>query len=116
MGLYINGLKLPEDNHVRVLVLRCDGRCVDEFGNTFSVVPVPPHGRCIDADALTKKIKRDGIASDPFVKIVCDYFKDAPTIIPAEPNEDQHEYEAYAETAQYCELYEPTYDKSTGAL
>lgn len=49
------------------------------------LVPVPPHGRLIDADALTKHIKRDGIASDPFVKIVCDYFKDAPTIIPAEP-------------------------------
>ena len=48
------------------------------------LIEVPePHGRLIDADALTKKIKRDGIASDPFVKIVCDYFKDAPTIIPA---------------------------------
>lgn len=49
-------------------------------------VSVPQgHGRLIDADAVIKQIKRDGIASDPFVKIVCDYFKDAPTIIPAEP-------------------------------
>ena len=107
MGLYINGLKLPEDNHVRVLVLRCDGRCVDEFGNTFSVVPVPPHGRLVDADALAKNINGPIYHSE---------LRAAPTIIPAEPNEDHHEYEAYAETAQYCELYEPTYDKSTGAL
>lgn len=60
------------------------GELCAEKGLQFIYIDVPPHGRLIDADALTKIIKRDGIASDPFVKIVCDYFKDAPTIIEAE--------------------------------
>ena len=91
MGVYIPSMEMPKTD--ALLHVHADGRAVfypfsaDGEVTEFQAVPVPPHGRLIDADALTKHIKRDGIASDPFVKIVCDYFKDAPTIIPAEEGE-----------------------------
>lgn len=34
----------------------------------------------------------------------------------AEEGEEQREYEAAVEAAQYCEMYEPTYDPETGAM
>ena len=60
---------------------------VDRTRTICPLVPVPTHGRLIDADALIKQVKRDGIQSDPFVRIVCNYFKDAPTVIPTEEGE-----------------------------
>ena len=51
-GIYIPGAKIPDGDYVRVLMLHKDGTCVDGIGNVFKVIPVPPHGRCIEADAL----------------------------------------------------------------
>ena len=34
----------------------------------------------------------------------------------AEECEEQREYEAQVEAAQYCKMYEPSYDPETGAL
>jgi hypothetical protein len=89
MSVYIN-MEMPEKQVCIILnpnglveVLDANNVLLEEY----QAVPIPTHGRLIDADALTKQIKRDGIASDPFVKIVCNYFKDAPTIIPAEEGE-----------------------------
>lgn len=57
-----------------------------------SAVPVPPHGRLIDADELMKKLRGIGLrlfASEDLSKnqtlfAMAYYLKEAPTIIPAE--------------------------------
>jgi len=90
MAIYIKEIYLPEDpNEIIEFAVKGNGN-VFVIGEHFALEACnvqEPHGRMIDADALTKKIKRDGIASDPFVKIVCDYFKDAPTVIPSSEEE-----------------------------
>ena len=85
------GRKKRKNSNTAIYIPNMDADNFEEIcienGLKFIYVEVPPHGRLIDADALTKQIKRDGIASDPFVRIVCDYFKDAPTVLPAEEGE-----------------------------
>lgn len=87
-GIYIPGAKIPDGDYVRVLMLHKDGTCVDGIGNVFKVVPVPPHGRSIDADTLTTSmaIPLDG---KPYQYVHIDNIKAAPTIIPAEPPEEE---------------------------
>lgn len=92
-SVLICGMELPDHDHICLVEVDSDGNVFAAYdgGRTkleqYKAVPVPPHGRLIDADALIKQVKRDGIRSDPFVRIVCDYFKDAPTIIKAEEGE-----------------------------
>ena len=92
MGIYLPNMEMPRKG--QMLVIFPDGTSYVCFNGMrerltqTTAIPVPPHGRLIDADALIKQVKRDGIRSDPFVRIVCDYFKDAPTIIEAEPAEE----------------------------
>lgn len=52
MGIYISDLDIPKDKAVQIVIIRDDGVCVDEWGNTYGVVSLPSHGRLIDADAL----------------------------------------------------------------
>ena len=90
MGVYIKGMEMPE----------CCGYCPFEYKNycmakpslavesadrhpRCPLVPVPAHGRLIDADAL---VRDNGIKEIPeYYEVVCD----APTIIPAEPGEEE---------------------------
>jgi hypothetical protein len=52
------------------------------------LVPVPPHGRLIDADALLKKCEFVCTDDDVDVRAVrYSVIEDAPTIIPAEEGE-----------------------------
>jgi hypothetical protein len=63
-----------------------------EISKRYSLVPVPPHGRLIDADAL-EKVMSEGIApsvKDGGFKHPFDIIRavaNAPTIIPAEEGE-----------------------------
>lgn len=94
MSILINGMEMPRGRgeYELRLYVDSDGTCTVEGsycsfeGEPFEAVPVPPHGRLIDADAL--------IADNWFLmKIVngvnCAWteskkLKDVPTIIPAE--------------------------------
>lgn len=88
------------------------------------IVHVPPHGRLIDADVQDAQIEAlierhlHGYTKSTwdFVCELRDILKRNRTIIPAEPSEEQREYEVSVEAAQYCEMYEPTYDPGTGAM
>ena len=55
------------------------------------LIPVLPHGRLIDADAVAKMVLGSVNQQDAqgfmFTKIICQILKDAPTIIPAEEGE-----------------------------
>ena len=65
------------------------------------LIPVPPHGRLIDADALREKKKKNG--ENEYIydtnAILCN-LDAAPAIIPAEPPKDE------APTGPYDLLYE----------
>ena len=57
-GIYIPSMELPDKNHVVLLELNNDGKAFAAYdgGRTriaeFDAIPVPDHGRLIDADAL----------------------------------------------------------------
>lgn len=57
----------------------------------YPLVPVLPHGRLIDADAVAKmvldSVNQEDAQGFMFTKIICQILKDAPTIIPAEEGE-----------------------------
>ena len=84
MGVYIN-MEMPTDGGV-ILVYKIRGKFFaaragkDEL---FPLVPVPPHGRLIDADAMKKKWTHKDL--DLFSQGWC-WLQDlnkAPTVIPA---------------------------------
>ena len=75
MGVYIEGMEMPKDGFVEIII-KADGT-VQQTGQTlrlagdyfytayvgerppmYKAVPVPPHGRLIDADALEKDIDK----------------------------------------------------------
>jgi hypothetical protein len=55
----------------------------------YSLVPVPPHGRCIDADALDADLERQDMHTGEWdaVGFSIKEIENAPTIIPAEEGE-----------------------------
>lgn len=67
MGVYIKGMEMPKDGSWVTLRVFPDGQCFlySWCGNDFdfmehlTAVPVPPHGRLIDADALTGQMERN---------------------------------------------------------
>lgn len=84
MGVYINDMEMPKEESWVTLRLFPDGQCFlySWCGNDFdfmehlTAVPVPPHGRLIDADALTFEDDYYGWRDKKVVKA-------APIIIPA---------------------------------
>ena len=97
MSILIKGMEMPTscgfclfENHTDDgYECRING-CLTEYQNRPSdcpLVPVPPHGRLIDADALMRHcvmLPRDG-GSLPVV--YASYVSNAPIIIPAEEGE-----------------------------
>lgn len=106
MGVYIPNMEMPKDGFITITVTS-DGRVVGnskkesgKFGNLDNediakAVPVPPHGRLIDANIMEKSIKMQSsflklmggdIAkiAETLEKGVLQEIANAPTIIPAE--------------------------------
>ena len=95
MGLYIQGIELPKEQNVptwavifsngEVRIYK-DGFNTDQGNGKGTAIPVPPHGRLINADALFEKVYKawgteyDAGESNWFM----DMINEAPTIIPAE--------------------------------
>ena len=99
MGIYIAGLEMPKDYSVIVKIFP-DGRVgTIPYVQWFKVeliegtqaVPVPPHGRLIDADALDSSAT--DYSGNHLVYLVD--IDDAPTIIPADTAEERHEKESF---------------------
>lgn len=92
MGVYIKGMDMPKEYAV-IIKIYPDGRIgkipyVQWFQTDIvegvQAVPVPPHGRLIDADELLQSHSvSDGIYF-PDAYIPATAIKAAPTIIPAE--------------------------------
>ena len=102
MSVYIKGMEMPQGCEYCKLRHRHQGytatdycvlfaRIVDPwtFGRFMNgarpdwcpLVPVPPHGRLIDADALFKEFERNGWYDNADRDIAEDVLLDAPTII-----------------------------------
>lgn len=88
MSILVQGMNMPEEP---VAIIICPDSKVFRVSYPEQIaeaVPIPPHGRLIDADALEKQVKHDAIRSDVFMKFMCRYLENAPTIIPADPVEE----------------------------
>ncbi len=84
-GIYIHGMEMPVIELEWTIRHGADGKwyAIDTNAETtdgewHEIVPVPPHGRLIDADALLNKLKGTQRYFDAKFDI-----NEAPTIIPA---------------------------------
>ena len=91
MAVLIEGMEMPEEGEYHMTLYVCsDGSAyidVASFpvdGDRFEAVPVPPHGRLIDADVLQKSVPNFGFG---YRRIMQGVIGVAPTIIPAEEDE-----------------------------
>lgn len=91
MGIYIPGIETPKGHNYVTITIWPSGTAsyglFDRESNlcnfkNIKAVPVPPHGRTIDADILAAK------CDDPYWCVWLSDINDAPTIIPAEPAEE----------------------------
>lgn len=106
MGVYINDMKMPARcTECRLSTVHsfqdrplCDvlvkymtyGEWETKRQDDCPLVPVPPHGRLIDADALFKLIGADEHLSVLEVMYVQSLLSATPTIIPADLKEDSN--------------------------
>lgn len=101
-GIYISGMEMPKNCRQCNLMIDCDGcegypcYCsvlgkeigykedvhIDKRRDDCPLVPVPDHGRLIDADAL-----ETAMFNDPYQDFV-HVLAQLPTIIPAEEDKD----------------------------
>lgn len=91
MGVYIKDMEMPDN--CALCPMWDAGNClvateaiICEYNKRPSdcpLVPVPPHGRLIDADALSQMFDPD----ESFGAAVLEIIADTPTIIPAEESE-----------------------------
>lgn len=94
MGVYIKGMEMPKEGNETILRLMPDGTVLDQYGHHLALkaVPVPPHGRLIDADALANKHRtmayEDGGRKYSFHASAKAWVEEAPTIIPAETEKE----------------------------
>ena len=84
MGVYIN-MEMPTKGY-RLLLVHADGTVQTTDGET-AAVPVPPHGRLIDADAAVANRNADMNWCYDLYDLP-DYLSGCPTIIPPDPAEE----------------------------
>lgn len=81
MNVLIRGMEMPEEGWHKVIKIFPDGTVVSYYDSVElgTAIPVPPHGRLIDADALRRTYYHA-----PSFPNLCKAINDAPTIIPAD--------------------------------
>lgn len=98
MSILIKGVEMPTDGELLCINIHPDGKvCINldlECEKVGEAVPVPPHGRLIDADALYREIKAEcnpygkpNIGYDDGLKVL-GIIGSTPPVIPAEPPKD----------------------------
>lgn len=103
MSILIKGMEMPKGNHEIIVRIQSDGRVLDQWGHRFNqefiAVPVPPHGRLGDLDALITtfcewgtRLERKGtlvITMAEAKQTIVDIIEKATTIIPPEPPKEE---------------------------
>lgn len=96
-GLYIPDVNLPGDGEFELwMEIKKDGSFTYFINGKWrngkrKVIPIPPHGRCVDADALKVSLtfaKETAEWAVPALKAVLMIIDEMPTIIPADPEEE----------------------------
>lgn len=91
MSILIKGMEMPKS--YKDIRIYGDGRIVSKSLHTYgeeiaTAVPVPPHGKCIDVDALIRELEiteeDDRNGATLLMAVFLEVLKSAPTIIPAE--------------------------------
>ena len=91
MSVLIKGVEMPENGSCIQIVIDDDGKvypsvekCILKMGSIAKAVPVPPHGRLIDADKIPyRKIMLDD-DDEFYYGVTQPYIDRMPTIILAE--------------------------------
>jgi hypothetical protein len=96
MGVYAKDMKMPI-SCLSCPLQGCTADCrltqktynwgLSERPSDCPLVPIPPHGRLIDADELMGRIEHDTPLSSTFEKVMRWYIENAPTAIEAEEGE-----------------------------
>lgn len=86
-GIYIEGMEMPQDGELLCINIYPDGKvCINlnlKCNRIATAIPVPDHGRLVDADRLGFAMM-DAENADQALAMV----DDAPTIIPADKEAD----------------------------
>ena len=92
MGVYLPNVDMPKGDKTLTIQICPDGSIWQQYRGTVpnaKAVPVPEHGRLIDADALREDWPENGENEYVYdTNAFLDSLDDAPTIIPAEPVEE----------------------------
>ena len=88
MSILIKGMEMPKEGTV-IAIYKLDGKFYASIHGTelCPLVPVPPHGRLIDADAFLALINDSTILSDFLKCIINPLIRGEPTVIEAEEGE-----------------------------
>lgn len=99
-GIYIKGMEMPTEQYGKMVITLYPNGHVAEYigdiGRVWEAVPVPAHGRLIDADALMGVIRAhdypltahfNSTDNGMFTLGIQQAVDEAPTIIPAEEGE-----------------------------
>ena len=81
MSILIKAMEMPNKKNGAVVIIYPDGKVCYENGEQYTAVPVPPHGRLIDADAFEEFVRKDWDRNDHWI---ADVVYSRPTIIEAE--------------------------------
>ena len=89
MSILIKGMEMPQGDDELRLIIHSNGQVIishETYFNETEAIPVLPHGKLIDADALiiSTAVPLDG---KPYQYVHIDNIKNASTIIPAEEGE-----------------------------
>jgi len=96
MGVYIKGMEMPTEQYGKmVITLYPNGHVaeyVGDIGRVWEAVPVPPHGRLIDANKIGLTdfeiiLCQKGNPFKNALEMLLEKIENAPTIIPAEEGE-----------------------------
>lgn len=94
-GIYIPDMEMPTRGHTVTLTICADGYTIIEFRDAgkqtakvekYTSVPVPEHGRLIDADFLLAEYDHIHIGKPGGARLL---IANAPTIIPADKEEGE---------------------------
>lgn len=104
MSILIKGMDIPKAGNETIIRIHPDGTILDQYGHHLAItaVPVPPHGRLIDLDALfdnaRKRMQDEGMDEDELtahMKVLEWCFTNettrlyAPIVIPADPPKEE---------------------------